>query len=916
MDLVCLTETWLQSDFFSSEFFPDSYSVLRCDRDPSLGFSTGGGVLLAYRSHYVVEPLDLSMVRHAVPLIDVLGCRLHLNHTRSLLVVTVYIPPHVQSSDLELFIDTMEDMCIGENILIVGDFNVFSFANGDFSDARSRLIKNFSDFMNLKQYNIIPNNNNHILDLVLSDIECTVSRSDTPLVNEDCHHPALHISLSLDNHRYRGFNVNSDCKHYNFRKANFPALYHCISNINWDELYTLSNVDSACTQFYRVLYGALDMFVPRVESSKRYSKYPRWFTSEIIRDIREKNKARRKYLRYGNNSDQQRFRELRTKIKNDVSIAYQHYVEQVEITLSTDSNIFWNYVRDKARKSRIPGVMLGENGTKYSTPEEIINGFRNYFKSVHVSSTDVPSYYDNLGDSNSPSIHINQMSEDEILLCMGRLKSRFTSGLDQIPSFLVKDCASAFLKPLHYIFNLSLRSGTFPKAWKICRMCPVSKTGKSSNISDYRPIAIVSNFSKVFEMALYSNIYPLVRNYISPSQHGFMKSRSTTTNLVQIAQYISEVLDERGQVDVIYTDLSKAFDIIDHNILLSKLRFFGFSPLLIDLFTTYILDREHYVCINGYKSEVFCPTSGIPQGSNLGPLLFILYIDDLHDDLTCFSLMYADDVKLYQRVDSHSDCLYLQSQIDCFVNWCDRNRLKININKCAIVSYSRKPSPVVFDYCIFDQAVERQCNFKDLGVIFDDRLTFIPHIDDVTSKSLRTLGFILRNTRSFTNLESLKTLFFSLVRTKLEYCSIVWSPIYHIYIQRVESVQRRFMKCMCFRQDHVYPQRGVDNQVYLERFDMCSLQERRIIQFVAFLYKLLHGGIDCPSLLNYLSFNVPRISNRHACIFNMRTCRTNMLSKSPIYMMCCLANTISLDIDIHSDCLNVVVDAVRNNFRS
>lgn len=234
------------------------------------------------------------------------------------------------------------------------------------------------------------------------------------------------------------------------------------------------------------------------------------------------------------------------------------------------------------------------------------------------------------------------------------------SGLDNIPSFLLRDTACILVKPLKYLFNLILNQSKFPEIWKKSRICPVFKRDDSKNVENYRPISILCNFAKTFEAVLYDRIYNSVKCIISPEQHGFMHKRSTTTNLACFTQYVSQSIDKRGQVDVIYTDFQKAFDQIDHYVLIEKLSRIGFSSKLILLMRSYLFGRNQHVEYLNIKSRQFSPTSGVPQGSNLGPLLFLIFINDLTETISCEKLLFADDMKIFYTINSINDCISLQ----------------------------------------------------------------------------------------------------------------------------------------------------------------------------------------------------------------------------------------------------------------
>jgi hypothetical protein len=310
-------------------------------------------------------------------------------------------------------------------------------------------------------------------------------------------------------------------------------------------------------------------------------------------------------------------------------------------------------------------------------PQEIVNGFADHFSKFFTpakNNTYVPPASNN-------TFSLDSVTEEQVLTAIRKLKPNMTQGHDQIPAFLVRDCACVFVEPLAIIFNLILKSCQFPEKWKYSKICPVYKKGVKKDICNYRPISIIPNFAKVFEYLLFNffsfNVHPM----ISCCQHGFVGGRSTVTNLCTITEFLSGALDERRQVDVIYTDFSSAFDSIDHDILFKKLDSFGFSDNLRLLLRSYLHDR--YLYLNGFKSYFFRQDSGVPQGSVLGPLFFNIYINDIVESLDLPCLLFADDMKVYSLIGCYDDALRLQDGIDNIVRWCVDNNLHLNCAKCA-----------------------------------------------------------------------------------------------------------------------------------------------------------------------------------------------------------------------------------------
>ena len=333
---------------------------------------------------------------------------------------------------------------------------------------------------------------------------------------------------------------------------------------------------------------------------------------------------------------------------------------------------------------------------------------------------------------------------------------------DNIPEIFLKKCMTNLCKPLHIIFNLSLQTGVFLDSWKSSFITPIHKSGSKQSIENYRPIAKLQLIPKVFESLVKTKMYDAVKAYISPFQHGFVTGKSTATNLTLLTNFCINTIEKRSQVDVIYTDFSKAFDRVSHKLLLSKLRSLGFHSQIFDWIKSYLENRVQSVKIGQTKSEIISNYSGVPQGSHLGPLLFILFVNDLPSfvlDSQCLS--FADDFKIYRAINSFSDCLQLQNDLTSLSKWCLLNDLDLNINKCCVLTFTRTFSPIFFDYFISDNVLQRVFNHKDLGVIFDSKLDFRMHVDYIVSRGNSMLGFLFRNSKEFKCHYTIKSLFVS-----------------------------------------------------------------------------------------------------------------------------------------------------------
>lgn len=418
---------------------------------------------------------------------------------------------------------------------------------------------------------------------------------------------------------------------------------------------------------------------------------------------------------------------------------------------------------------------------------------------------------------------------------------------------------------------------------------PLHKNGDKSDACNYRPISLLSVFSKVFEQLVLRQLQPVMQQVIHCKQHGFMKNRSTTTNLLVYEDYISKSMESGCEVDTIYTDFSKAFDKVDHALLISKLHHIGIGGILLKWFASYLHQRSQWIKVRNFVSVEVCVPSGVPQGSHLGPLLFNLFINDIS---LCFAnsecLMFADDLKIYRAVRDINDSLLLQDDLKRLYEWSVRNRLPLNLSKCCSITFTRcNRPPRVY---VMGGSVLKKCDtVTDLGVTFNSRLGWGDHINKISARALKQLGFVIRNTRDFNNLRAINLLYCSLVRSILEYGCVVWSPNAITFSDTIEKVQRKYLRHINFRLR--IPADAINYNELLMVLDMQSLSARRKRYDLSFLYDLLHGKIDCSDLLQEICLNVPSRALRTVETFHIKQCRSDYRASSPLIRMCKYANS-------------------------
>jgi len=386
-------------------------------------------------------------------------------------------------------------------------------------------------------------------------------------------------------------------------------------------------------------------------------------------------------------------------------------------------------------------------------------------------------------------------SEKTVFNKLNKLNVYKSAGPDEMYPKILCECSASLSRFLSLFYTNSLNDMKLPNEWKLSLISAVYKKGDRDLPLNYRPISLTCVACKVMESIIKDCVMDhFTRNRLfHVNQYGFMKGRSTSLQLLKLMDLWSEAVDMGNEIDVLYTDFEKAFDKVNHEKLLLKLNMYGVNGNVVGWIKEYITNRKFQVRVNGKLSECFYVKSGVPQGSVLGPVLFIIYVNDIFElcDGKIEMYLYADDAKLFTVIKSANDQFLLQMCINSLVEWCDVWDIRLNVDKCQIVQYNFKGFN--YEYKAGDFNLKVVDNIKDLGVVFENNFKFSKHIDNKVSKANSVLGLIKRN---FCNLTTnvFLLLYKSLVRPHLEYAVDVWMPHEKNKIEIIEQIQKRATK--------------------------------------------------------------------------------------------------------------------------
>ncbi len=457
---------------------------------------------------------------------------------------------------------------------------------------------------------------------------------------------------------------------------------------------------------------------------------------------------------------------------------------------------------------------------------------------------------------------------------------------------------------LRVLYNKSLNVGVLPDKWKLANVVPVHKHGEKSHVEHYQPISLLSIISKVLERCVFNNIKYHVYEQISPYQSGFMPGKSCITQLIDVLERIGRELDRGKQIDVLYLDMSKAFDKVSHATLLHRLRQFGFGGNILKWFRSYLTNRHQRTTILGATSKSLPVTSGVPQESILGPLLFLLYEDHLSNAVRVSNIAtFADDTKIFRTISSNSDAVALQTDLTNFEESSKNVNLILNASKCKVLRVTRKHNKIIYPYKLHETILTSTECERDLGVLTSSDLTWSKHIDHQCSKANKILGYVRRSTLDIKNTTVLRTLYLSLVRTQLCYGSQIWAPQTITAIQQAERLQRRatkFVLDLPFRCNTTYEER-------LLQLDLIPLSYWHEYLDMIFFFKLIHGIITIdnnllPSPTN--NSRVTRSSSPTHLSFITTRCKTTTYQKSYLSRSTRLWNTLPNELTGNNISLN------------
>ena len=536
--------------------------------------------------------------------------------------------------------------------------------------------------------------------------------------------------------------------------------------------------------------------------------------------VKRKKRLWRKYKTENKEEDRLEYNRVRNQVRNLTRKKVKQKEKSIAENAKSNPKGFWNYVQRKSKtKSSIPNLYTGEVNDKDNLSKDDK-------EKAEVLSSFFSSVFTKEDDNNVPNIGVKEnvdcldqckITISDVRRKLQKLNISKSPGPDGIHPRVLKEMSEVLAQPLQILFQNSFNTGTLPEEWKNANITALYKKGDKKYAGNYRPVSLTCILCKVLESLIREKIVGHMNKYklFSKKQFGFISGRSTVLQLLHVLDRWTEMLDEGSCVDIAYCDFMKAFDKVPHKRLLHKLKMYNIGGKYRQWLESFLIGRKQTVKINGESSDSRPVTSGIPQGSVMGPVLFVLYINDLPDSLKHNSevYLYADDTKIFRDIKDDSDSLKLQEDIYEMHAWSEKWLLRFHPDKTKRMRIG-KSKTVECEYKLREhlKPMEKSTAEKDVGVIIDDQLNFEKHMTEKINKANRVLGAI-RRTFQYLDNKTFRLLYTSLVRPIVEYANPIWCPYKLKYIDMLEKLQRRATKLLP----------GMDNLNYPERLEILKL---------------------------------------------------------------------------------------------
>ena len=818
VSIVCIQESWLSSECCTKMFELPDYQLISKGKY----CSNHGGLLIYVHNDYYCEPITIKE--------DTIGWEnlfVKVRHkstgSKANIIGNIYRVPKELLSDFHLFQEEFDEALellrtIRSPIYLCGDYNI-DLLKINTKDHYNTFYNNLTAAGYLPRISLPTRITNHSATLIDNIFSTELCNNDSAVI-------VNHIS---DHQMICTYSTDTDKNYYAPRKRfieiekndqqTLEKFLSKLKNSNITNLLNLDenadpnlNFDLFMKHFMNLKQECFQRKLVRFDKKKH--RINPWITSGILKSINFKDKLYKTLMQTSKDSTDypvllSNFKVYKNIIRRSIMLAKRDYYRNAFNRYSTNMKKTWQTISQtlnrRKRDRDFPQEFKLANGNTISEPKKIANAFNDFFIGIGdggVSNESTNNDFNRYMPSKANcTLMFEPITVDTISRIISGLKPKTSTGIDNISNKLLKFVKNVISEPLSIIINQMLKLGIFPDLLKISKVVPLYKKDDDSNLSNYRPISLLPSISKIFEKVLLEQLTTYLdnNNLIHNHQYGFRKRHSTEYAALHIVDYLNYEMDLKRTPINLYLDLSKAFDSLSHKILISKLKHYGICDIALKLMKSYLENRKQYVQFDTCTSDMKSIRNGVPQGSILGPLLFLIYINDFPNSSKLFNfLMYADDTTLFcclEDIKSDNKELVLNNELQCVHSWLKANRLSLNVKKTKYMLFRKQKRTDIreLNLRISNDAIQPVDDFNFLGLHINSKLNWETHTNVISKRMSRAVGVIKKLQLVFPK-TILLTIYNALILPHINYCLLSWGSA--SAVKTIFTIQKRAIRAI------------------------------------------------------------------------------------------------------------------------
>ena len=907
-DIIAISETWVSEP---------EHNKLNINRKNK----RGGGVAL-----YVKQELACKFLSCKSLVVDDLFecCTLEIliSGHRNSIVSCIYRCP---GSNTDIFsehiVQLFFELTMRKTVFLCGDFNIDILKHKVNQGTKSFLDTMYSIglYPLIDRPTRISNHSFTLIDNVFTNVTNHKVTSGI-LVSDITDHLPIFVFCTYPNPNRADQKCNVKKRIIN--EKTLLSLSNNLAEECWDNVFRSADVDTAYGEFMTTFSKQYNICCPMKTVRNSFTRRDKpWITNGLKNACHKKNRLYKQFLCSRSHTCEEKYKTYKNKLTSILRTAEKEYYSKLLTDAKGNIKSTWKIlntiINKKTNTSKLPSHFEC-NEINIVSKQSIADGFNNFFVDVGSNldkkitvADNAASIYDFMGQQCPNSMFINPVSEDEVVNIIKSCKPKHSKDCDDINMYVLSKVTDQIVKPLVHIFNLSFSSGIFPSEMKTAKVIPVFKSGNRSDFSNYRPISLLSQFSKILEKLFNLRLeqFLISNEILSNCQYGFRSCMSTVHAALELIESISTAVDNKKHCAGVFIDLKKAFDTVNHDLLVKKLFFYGIRGTANAWLNNYLTNRNQYVIADDHSSGMRLITCGVPQASVLGPVLFLLYINDICNvsNLLKF-VLFADDTNIFCSSTSLHDLQdTINWELDKLFVWFSVNRLSLNLGKTNYMLFRSRPPDNELALKINNVVLPRVAATKFLGIIIDDKLSWKPHIQSVKSKLSSVLSIMYKASKLI-NTTGMYTLYCSLFHPYLSYCNEIWGNTYTSNVKCLFTLQKKAIRLIC------NADRLAHTNAMFKYMSILKLSEFVKYKTAIVMFNIFHGTLPIQLQMRFTKYSSV-YSTRQTKSFVMVQVRTNLKAMCLSVHGVKLWNTLPDDIK-NCTSVNIFKKCIKKHFLS